>query len=119
MPSRQMRPKKSCAMSYRFMRLVVFFDLPVETSAQRREYASFRKFLLRSGFVMMQESVYCKIVLNPTAAAAVQESVRKHKTSGGLIQMLLVTERQFERMEVVVGEAQREVIDSDDRLVIL
>lgn len=68
---------------------------------------------------MMQESVYSKIVLNATAAAAVQENVRKHKTSAGLIQMILVTERQFERMEIVVGEAQRAVIDNDERLVIL
>lgn len=106
-------------MSYRFMRLVVFFDLPTETSQQLREYRGFRKFLLKSGFIMMQESVYSKIVLNATAAAAVQENVRKHKTSAGLIQMILVTERQFERMEIVVGEAQRVVIDNDERLVIL
>ncbi len=68
---------------------------------------------------MMQESVYSKIVLNATAAAAVRENVRKHKTTGGLIQMLLVTERQFERMEIVVGEGQTTVIDGDERLVIL
>ena len=101
------------------MRLVVFFDLPTETSQRLREYRGFRKFLLKSGFIMMQESVYSKIVLNATAAAAVQENVRKHKTSAGLIQMILVTERQFERMEIVVGEAQRVVIDNDERLVIL
>ena len=101
------------------MRLLIFFDLPIETSAQRREYRDFRKFLLRVGFVMMQESVYSKIVLNATAAAAVRENVRKHKTTGGLIQMLLVTERQFERMEIVVGEGQTTVIDGDERLVIL
>ena len=106
-------------MSYRFMRLIVFFDLPVETSAQQREYRQFRKFLVRNGFVVMKESVYSKIVLNPTAAAAVQENVRKHKTSGGLIEMMLVTERQFERIEIVVGEPQSEVVDSDDKLVIL
>lgn len=101
------------------MRLVVFFDLPVETSSQQREYRNFRKFLLRAGFVMMQESVYSKIVLNATAAAAVQDSVRRHKTSGGLIQMLLITERQFERMEFVAGEGQTTIVDSDERLVIL
>ena len=101
------------------MRLVIFFDLPVETSAQRREYRRFRKFLLRSGFVMMQESVYSKTVLNAAAAAAVRENIRKHKTAEGLIEMLLVTERQFERMEIIVGEAQNLVIDSDERLVIL
>ena len=55
------------------MRLVVFFDLPVETSQQLREYRDFRKFFQRSGFVMMQESVYSKILLKETAAAAVQE----------------------------------------------
>ena len=54
-----------------------------------------------------------------TAASNVQENVRKHKTTGGIIQMLLVTERQFERMEIVVGEAQHTVIDSDERLIIL
>lgn len=101
------------------MRLLVFFDLPVETSAQRREYTLFRKFLIRSGFIMMQESVYCKILLNAVAATAVQENIRKHKPSSGLIEMLLVTERQFERMEIVVGEAQKTVIDSDEKLVIL
>lgn len=106
-------------MSYRYMRLIVFFDLPTETSAQQREYRHFRKFLVRNGFVMMQESVYSKIVLNSTAAEAVRENIRKHKTSGGLIEMLVVTERQFERIEVVVGEVQSVVVDSDERLIIL
>ena len=106
-------------MSYRYMRLIVFFDLPTETSAQQREYRHFRKFLVRNGFVMMQESDYSKIVLNSTAAEAVRENIRKHKTSGGLIEMLVVTERQFERIEVVVGEVQSVVVDSDERLIIL
>ena len=102
------------------MRVVVFFDLPVDTAADRSEYRRFRKFLIRNGFVMMQESVYSKIVLNNTAAAAVQENVRLHKAARGLIQMLVITERQFERMEIVVGgEPQNEIVDSDERLVIL
>lgn len=101
------------------MRLMVFFDLPIQTSSQQREYRQFRKFLIKSGFVMLQESVYSKIVLNPTAAAALQESVRRNKTTGGNIGMLLVTERQFERMELIVGEAPKTVISSDEKLVIL
>ena len=47
------------------MRMIVFFDLPVLTSKQRRDYREFRKFLLKSGFLMLQESVYCKLVQNP------------------------------------------------------
>lgn len=37
-------------MSYRFMRIIVMFDLPVVTSVERQEYTKFRKFLLKSGF---------------------------------------------------------------------
>ena len=41
-------------MSYRFMRVMVFFDLPTITVEDRQEYIKFRKFLLREGFIMMQ-----------------------------------------------------------------
>ena len=39
----------------RYMRLLVFFDLPVGTSLQRKNYARFRKYLEKSGYLMMQE----------------------------------------------------------------
>ena len=45
-------------MSYRFMRMMIFFDLPTDTIKDRREYARFRKYLIKNGFVMMQEAVY-------------------------------------------------------------
>ncbi|WP_459592815.1 CRISPR-associated endonuclease Cas2 [Enterococcus cecorum] len=44
------------------MRILVFFDLPVLSLEQRRDYRSFRKFLIKDGFIMLQESVYCKMV---------------------------------------------------------
>ena len=44
-------------MSYRFMRVFVFFDLPVAGLENRRNYTKFRKFLIKNGFIMMQESV--------------------------------------------------------------
>lgn len=101
------------------MRVIVFFDLPTDTSDERRQYNYFRKSLLKSGFVMMQESVYTKIALNSTASDAIKANVRKIKPSKGLVQMLVVTERQFENIEFVTGVAQTEVVDSPERLVIL
>lgn len=106
-------------MSYRFMRILVFFDLPMTTNDELREYNRFRKFLIKSGFAMMQESVYTKIVLNSTAADALKNKVRKNKTKGGLIQMLTVTEKQFSDIELIVGDISSDVITSDERLVIL
>ena len=103
------------------MRVVVFFfDLPTETAEEeRRDYRRFRAALLKNGFFMMQESVYSKIILNNTAANVIKETVRKLKTGKGLIQMLTVTERQFENMEFVLGKKQSTVVDTAERLVVL
>ena len=48
----------------RYMRLICFFDLPVETPKQRKDYRLFRKFLLKDGYLPLQESVYAKLVIN-------------------------------------------------------
>ncbi len=101
------------------MRVIVFFDLPVTTAAERRAYSKFRKYLIRTGFMMMQESVYCKLALNMTAANVTMENIRKNKPKKGLIHMLTVTEKQFARMEIVLGDFQTEVLNSDERLVIM
>ncbi|MEQ3452377.1 CRISPR-associated endonuclease Cas2 [Enterococcus cecorum] len=106
-------------MSYRYMRILVFFDLPVLSLEQRRDYRSFRKFLIKDGFIMLQESVYCKMVLNESAAKAVVGQVKKNRPEDGLVQLLTVTEKQFSKMEYIVGEYKSEVLDSDQRLVIL
>ena len=71
------------------------------------------------GFMMLQESVYCKLALNSTAVKAVVDNLHKNKPEEGLVQILTVTEKQFEKMEYIVGELKKEVLDSDERLVIL
>lgn len=106
-------------MSYRFMRVLVFFDLPTLTMNHRREYTHFRKYLLKNGFIMLQESVYSKLALNSTASNAIMQGVRKNKPKEGLVQMLTITEKQFSKMEFVCGESPSNVIDSDERLIIL
>ena len=101
------------------MRVLVFFDLPVLTGEQRREYTRFRKFLLKSGFMMLQESVYCKLALNGTVVKGIVDNIYKNSPKEGLVQLLTVTEKQYARMELIVGEVKHEVLDSDERLVIL
>jgi CRISPR-associated protein Cas2 len=101
------------------MRVIVFFDLPVLTYQQRKEYTKFRKFLLRSGFMMMQESVYCKLALNGTVVRGIVDNVHKNSPKEGLVQLLTVTEKQYAKMDFIIGEVRSEVLDSDERLVIL
>ena len=106
-------------MNYRFMRVIVFFDLPILTNANRKAYREFRKFLIKSGFMMVQESVYCKLVSNSTVGDAVIENVKKNKPPEGLVQALKVTEKQYNNMEYIVGDRKTDVINSDERLIIL
>lgn len=99
------------------MRMIVFFDLPTETAADRREYRRFRKYLIRNGFLMLQESVYCKLVLNQTAAASMAEQLRINKPADGLVQLLTITEKQFARSEYIVGSYDGDIINSDERYI--
>lgn len=78
-------------MSYRFMRTIVFFDLPTITEENRRDYRKFRKVLIKNGFLMMQESVYCRMLINPTAEKSVVDIIRRNKPPDGIVQVLTVT----------------------------
>ena len=101
------------------MRVVVFFDLPVLTDANRRDYRQFRKFLIKSGFMMVQESVYCKIEQNSSVGDAIVDNIKKNKPREGLVQVLRVTEKQYNKMDYIVGQKAGDVLTSDERLVIL
>ena len=101
------------------MRILVMFDLPVGTESERKNYRLFRKYLIKSGFLMLQESVYCKIAQNTTVADAIIANVRKNRPDDGLVQVLKITEKQYSRMEYIVGKSKSDVLDSDERLVVL
>ena len=106
-------------MSYRFMRIIVFFDLPTETSSDRKDYRKFRNFLIKDGFMMLQESVYAKLALNSTQVIQITNDVKSARPEKGSIHILCVTEKQFSKMAIISGHYKDDVIDSDERLIIL
>lgn len=101
------------------MRAIVFFDLPTLTAEDIREYNRFHKFLIKNGYLMMQNSVYCHLALNAVSLASSIATVRKNKPKKGVVQVLTVTEKQFARMEFIIGEYNGDILNSDERLVIL
>ena len=106
-------------MSYRFMRVLLFFDLPTETEEDKSNYRHFRKMLIKNGFIMLQKSVYTRMLITPTAAQSVLNTVRKNKPKNGTVQLLTVTEKQFARSEYIAGEYSSDIIDTDERLIVL
>lgn len=105
--------------SFRFMRIFVFFDLPMESLEEKREYRVFRKALIKNGFIMLQESVYCKLMTTPSVENSVKNLINSNKPSKGIVQTLVVTEKQFVKMNYVVGDNKSDIIDNENRVIIL
>ncbi len=102
------------------MRLIVFFDLPVETPAQRKSYAQFHKFLTKNGYLMMQESVYSKLAINDRIASGLVLKLKENRPPQGIVQVLKVTERQYATIDCIVGSERRGFeLDDTESLVVL
>lgn len=101
------------------MRVVVFFDLPTLTNEDKRNYRLFRKCLIKNGFIMLQESVYCKMITSPTVEKSINTLLTNNKPPNGLVQALIITENQFSKMKYITGEWKSDVIDSEDQVVII
>lgn len=87
----------------RYMRLLVFFDLPVVTRAERRAYTVFRRFLLNDGYDMIQFSVYGRIVNGNDAEQKHLKRLVDNLPPEGSVRCLTVTEKQFASMKLLVG----------------
>ena len=104
----------------RYMRLIVFFDLPVKTAKQRKDYRQFRKFLLKDGYLQLQESVYAKLVVNDGAAGAAVARLHKNRPPAGLVQVMEVSEAAYATMEYITGNRKAyDEVDTMEELLIL
>lgn len=106
--------------SYKNMRLLVLFDMPVDKAAQRKEYVRFRKKIMDDGFMMLQFSVYSRYCNNDSDAEKHIKRVKELKPKYGNIRILKVTENQFESMILVQGEkTAQERLETDEQLTVI
>lgn len=99
------------------MRIILFFDLPNTKSEETKAYTKFVKFLKKEGFIMLQYSVYIKLAITSAKADAILERVKKEVPKKGMIDVLIITEKQFAGIITLLGERDDIVINSDDRLI--
>jgi CRISPR-associated protein Cas2 len=90
------------------MWLFVFFDLPTETKADRREAALFRKRLLKSGFSMMQFSVYTRHCASRESMEVHIGRVRQIVPPKGAVSIAQFTDKQFGRIVNFWGATRKE-----------
>ena len=85
------------------MRMLVFFDLPVVTKADRRAYTVFRRFLLNDGYDMIQWSVYGRLLNGTDAQAKHLTRLADSTPPAGSVRCMTVTEKQFAGIRLLVG----------------
>ena len=103
----------------RIMWLFVFFDLPVGTKTERGEANRFRNFLKGDGYMMIQFSVYARVCRGEEAVDKHIARVTKSLPHKGSVRTLHVTERQYGRMKLLVGERKKNEKIASQQLVLL
>lgn len=91
---------------YRIMWVLVFFDLPTETAAERKVYAQFRKELLKDGFSMFQFSIYLRHCASKENAEVHIKRVKEKLPALGHVGILSITDKQFGMMEIFYGKGE-------------
>lgn len=95
---------------------MVLFDLPTETKAQRKQYALFRKKLLKDGFQMFQFSSYLRHCPSRENADVHIQRVKRALPPAGKVGILTITDKQFGMIELFSGKQTAERPDTPQQL---
>lgn len=101
------------------MRLLVFFDLPTVTDADRKNYRRFRKALINEGFLMIQESVYVRIASSLESAKFLESRIAEHVPEKGVVQTMIITEKQYTDIHFLAGEFIDDCRNRDERIIVI
>ena len=88
----------------RLMRILVMFDLPVKTKAERCSATQFRNFLVGDGYHMVQYSVYARVCNGRDSVETHKKRILLALPSKGSVRMLVITEKQYNAIELLVGK---------------
>ena len=104
----------------KFMRIIVMFDLPTLSANDKRQYRKFRKYLIKNGYIMMQESVYSRVVPSEKAVPGLLKHLKEHKPADGSVAALTITEQQYAGIDYICGDKfGGDYIDSTETVVFL
>lgn len=92
---------------HKFMRILVFFDLPVKTKPQRRKATQFRNFLIKDGYYMVQFSVYARVCNGNDMVELHKKRLKANVPDDGFIRVLVITEKQYENVEILLGRKSK------------
>jgi CRISPR-associated protein Cas2 len=104
----------------KFMRMIVFFDLPVNEKAAQKAATKFRNFLLKDGYLMIQYSVYSRVCNGYDSVKTHENRLKQNLPANGSVRLLTITEKQYESMQILLGEyKQSDIPESYEQLTLI
>ncbi|AJP48394.1 CRISPR-associated protein Cas2 [Rugosibacter aromaticivorans] len=97
------------------MWITVMFDLPVVEKAERKAATDFRNTLLDMGFEMSQFSVYMRFCSSQSQIDTYILQVEKSLPTGGKVNILQFTDKQYERIITFQGKKKNPSKKSPDQ----
>jgi len=101
------------------MWLLVLFDLPTKTKADRKSYQNFRKYLIKDGFIMLQFSVYIRICRGDARVKKHINRIEENKTNSGHIRIIKITDKQYNDMSIVLGKKSKNEMARNTKQMVL
>jgi len=98
---------------YRLMWMMVMFDLPVVSKADRKEYTRFRNYLLDAGFTMSQYSVYFRLVSSKERVKRFERRIANQLPENGKVQIITITDKQYENIKAFYGHKTQKLEKND------
>lgn len=100
---------------YRLMWIAVMFDLPVVQKDERKAATDFRNTLLDMGFEMAQFSVYMRFCTSQAQIDTYCKHVEAALPAGGKVNILVFTDKQYERIISYYGKSKQARKKSPDQ----
>lgn len=88
----------------RYSVIMVIFDLCMMTANGRREYRSFRKYLISSGYKFIQESVYVKLIRNVSSCESEIRAINYEAPGEGSVIAIPMTLNDFKSIRFLRGD---------------
>ena len=107
--------------AYRFMWLMIMFDMPTSTKKERKKYRHLRTRLLKEGYIMMQFSIYIRSYHSYEAALNGKKKLKDFIASNtlkGKIRMIMFTDKQFGNMDVIIGVKDKDEKNAPKQLLL-
>lgn len=100
------------------MWMMVMFDLPVVEKEERKAATDFRNTLLDLGFEMAQFSVYMRFCTSQAQVDTYARRVEESLPSGGRVNVLALTDKQYERILSFRGHTRQPPGKSPDQFAL-